>query len=105
MFDGREGRGGRRPRRRGLLGGTEIRGERKRKIYGAARCRLTTGSVRLPTKPLLHAISSTILSRAAPFALRSLERPPPSSSLWLSSLAPLLAPWLAHDAPLRSVFA
>lgn len=62
--------------------GTEIRGERKRKIYGATRCRLTTGSVRLPTKPLLHAISSTILTRVLPFTLRSLERPP-SSSLWL----------------------
>lgn len=62
--------------------GTEIRGERKRKIYGATRCRLTTGSVRLPTKPLLHAISSTILTRVLPFTLRSLQRPP-SSSLWL----------------------
>lgn len=62
---------------RRLLEGKRDEGRKKeRKIYGAARCRLTTGSVRLPTKPLLHAISSTILPRVAPFALRSLERPP-----------------------------
>lgn len=90
---GREGRGGNVGRKRttrrkketvvaSTARGREIRRERKRKIYGATRCRLTTGSVRLPTKPLLHAISSTIFTRVLPFTLRSLERPP-SSSLWL----------------------
>lgn len=98
-WDGGEQQEGDEPWWRRLLEGERDEGRKKeRKIYGAARCRLTTGSVRLPTKPLLHAISSTILPRVAPFALRSLE-PPPLLSLLSSSPSSLLA----RDAPLHSV--
>lgn len=87
--DGREQREGDDPWWRRVLEGERDEGRKKeRKIYGAARCRLTTGSVRLPTKPLLHAISSTILPRVAPFAppllgtsSSSFPSAPPSAAL------------------------
>lgn len=60
------------------VGNKEGETERKRErcTEPQPRCRLTTGSVRLPMRePSLHAISTTILPQFAPFVLRSMERP------------------------------
>lgn len=104
--DGREQREGDDPWWRRVLEGERDEGRKKeRKIYGAARCRLTTGSVRLPTKPLLHAISSTILPRVAPFAPPLLGTSSSSFPLAPPSSGPGPPCSLRRDAPLHSVFA